>query len=402
MYIETHKYIQMKTILFTVGTTIALSTTFNPGIEKNIQNETHLISNSIQAEENLAETKIQVALLLDTSSSMDGLIDQAKSRLWNIVNTLTTLRYDRKMPAIEISLYEYGNDGLSSESGFIRQVTPLTTDLDLLSEKLFALRTNGGSEFCGQVIKTSLDELKWDSNKNSMKLIYIAGNEPFNQEGNINYIEAISEAVSKNVFVNTIHCGDDQSGQLGFWKDGAVKGKGEYFFIDQNQKVRYIPTPYDVKIDDCNTRLNSTYLYYGRDGGEMKERQEEQDMAAASISYENKQSRAEAKANINYSNAGWDLVDAFNQKQVKLEDLDKSTLPEKYKNMTNKQLQAEIEKLNKQRSEIQKEIIDLSSQREKFIKTELEKTGEGDTDLGKAITDAVLKFANQQGYVQEK
>ncbi|SMC42272.1 vWA domain-containing protein [Moheibacter sediminis] len=391
----------MKTILFTVGTTIALSTTFNPGIKKNIQDETYLASNSIQAEENLAETKIQVALLLDTSSSMDGLIDQAKSRLWNIVNTLTTLRYDGKMPVIEISLYEYGNDGLSAESGFIRQVTALTTDLDLLSEKLFALRTNGGAEFCGQVIKTSLDELKWDSNKKSMKLIYIAGNEPFNQEGSINYTEAISEAVSKNVFVNTIHCGDDQSGQMGFWKDGAVKGKGEYFFIDQNQKVRYISTPYDVKIDDCNTRLNATYMYYGREGNMMKERQEQQDKAAESISYENKASRAEAKAGSNYSNAGWDLVDAFNQKQIKLEDLDKSTLPEKYKNMTTKQLQTEIEKLNKQRSEIQKEIIDLSSQREKFIQTELEKTGEGETDLGKAITDAVLKFANQQGYTQK-
>ena len=52
-------------------------------------------------------TKIQVALLLDTSSSMDGLIDQAKSRLWNIVNTLTTLKYDGKTPDIEIALYEY-------------------------------------------------------------------------------------------------------------------------------------------------------------------------------------------------------------------------------------------------------------------------------------------------------
>lgn len=390
----------MKTILFTTATILTLSGASFSKVENKVQEEIKI--NPIDNSESLADTKIQVALLLDTSSSMDGLIDQAKSRLWNIVNTLTTLRYDGKMPVIEISLYEYGNDGLSAEGGFIRQVTPLTTDLDLLSEKLFALRTNGGSEFCGQVIKTSLDDLKWDSNKKSMKLIYIAGNEPFDQEGSINYKEAISEAVGKNVFVNTIHCGDDQSGQLGFWKDGAVKGKGEYFFIDQNQKIRYIPTPYDMKIDDCNTRLNATYLYYGRDGGKMKERQEEQDMAAASISYENKQSRAEAKAGSNYSNAGWDLVDAVNQKQIKLEDVEKSTLPEQYKNMTTKQLQAEIDRLNKERSAIQKEIMDLSSQREAFIQAELEKTGEGDTDLGKAITDAVLKFANQQGYVQQK
>ncbi|MEM6769067.1 MAG: hypothetical protein AAF597_00670, partial [Bacteroidota bacterium] len=32
--------------------------------------------------------RIQIAFLLDTSSSMDGLIDQAKARLWNILNEI--------------------------------------------------------------------------------------------------------------------------------------------------------------------------------------------------------------------------------------------------------------------------------------------------------------------------
>ncbi|MCD7902122.1 MAG: hypothetical protein LUH22_20385 [Bacteroides sp.] len=95
------------------------------------------------------EAKIQVAILLDTSSSMNGLIDQARSRLWNIVNTLTTLKFKGKTPEIEIALYEYGNNGISPEKNFIRQVAPLTGDLELLSEKLFALTTNGGSEYCG-------------------------------------------------------------------------------------------------------------------------------------------------------------------------------------------------------------------------------------------------------------
>ena len=80
-------------------------------------------------------SKIQVALLFDTSNSMDGLIDQAKSRLWDIVNTLTTLKYEGKTPVIEIALYEYGNDGLPVVNNYIRQVAPLTTDLDLISEK---------------------------------------------------------------------------------------------------------------------------------------------------------------------------------------------------------------------------------------------------------------------------
>ena len=117
---------------------------------------------SAESTANTTGNKIQVALLLDTSNSMDGLIEQAKSRLWNIINTLTTLKYDGKEPQIEIALYEYGNDGLSRANDFIRQVAPLTTDLDLISEKLFALRTNGGSEYCGAVIQNAVKSLKWN------------------------------------------------------------------------------------------------------------------------------------------------------------------------------------------------------------------------------------------------
>ena len=117
----------MKSLLISLGTLAVLS---SPVQKEEIKNESVI---SVDTTENLAQEKIQVALLLDTSSSMDGLIDQAKSRLWNIVNTLTTLRYDGKKPNIEISLYEYGNDGLSPDGGYIRQVAPLTNDLDLLS-----------------------------------------------------------------------------------------------------------------------------------------------------------------------------------------------------------------------------------------------------------------------------
>jgi hypothetical protein len=88
---------------------------------------------------------IMLALLLDTSNSMDGLIDQAKSQLWKIVNELSGAKCDDgSRPNIKIALYEYGNDGLPSSEGYIRQVSPLTTDLDVISEKLFSLTTNGG------------------------------------------------------------------------------------------------------------------------------------------------------------------------------------------------------------------------------------------------------------------
>ncbi|HPH47396.1 MAG TPA: hypothetical protein PKU83_10320, partial [Chryseolinea sp.] len=77
---------------------------------------------------------------------MDGLIDQAKSQLWKIVNELSAAKCgDGTQPNIKIALYEYGNDGLSASEGYIRQVSPLSEDLDVISEKLFSLRTNGGN-----------------------------------------------------------------------------------------------------------------------------------------------------------------------------------------------------------------------------------------------------------------
>src|SRR3954447_22734398 len=76
---------------------------------------------------------IMIALLLDTSNSMDGLIAQAKSQLWKIVNQVAAAKSgDGKQPNIKIALYEYGNAAVSSFKGHIRQVSALTEDLDVI------------------------------------------------------------------------------------------------------------------------------------------------------------------------------------------------------------------------------------------------------------------------------
>lgn len=67
-----------------------------------------------------SERKVQIAILFDTSNSMDGLIDQAKSRIWNIVNDLSGLRHQGLLPTIEIALYDYGNSGITAELNCVR------------------------------------------------------------------------------------------------------------------------------------------------------------------------------------------------------------------------------------------------------------------------------------------
>jgi hypothetical protein len=185
----------------------------------------------------LKPKSIQLALLLDTSNSMDGLIDQAKSQLWKIVNELAKAECDdATRPVIRIALYEYGNDGLPSSEGYIRQVSALTGDLDVISEKLFALTTNGGNEFCGQVINTSLKQLDWSPSAADLKIIFIAGNEPFTQ-GRVPFYTACELAKEKNVVVNTIFCGLFGEGISTSWKNGADLTGGTYMSIEQDRKT---------------------------------------------------------------------------------------------------------------------------------------------------------------------
>ncbi len=345
-------------------------------------------------------TRVQVALLLDTSNSMDGLIDQAKSRLWNIINTLTTLKYKGKAPIVEIALYEYGNDGISASADYIRRVTPFTTDLDLISEKLFSLRTNGGNEYCGAVIGQATKKLEWGHNAADMKLIYIAGNEPFNQ-GSTSYKESISEALRQNIYVNTIFCGEKREGIETFWKDGADRGKGKFFNIDSDQKVRFIETPYDARIQACNERLNKTYVSYGARGAEKKYSQETQDRNAQSMSSANYAERAVSKSKGAYKNDSWDLVDKVKEDKDAVAKLKKEDLPEEYKGKERREIEKLVAEKTKEREAIQKEIAGLAQQREAYIEQENKKTKTED-DLGQAINTSILELAKVKGYVVRK
>ncbi len=344
-------------------------------------------------------SKIQVALLFDTSNSMDGLIDQAKSRLWDIVNTLTTLKFQGKTPVIEIALYEYGNDGLSSAKNYIRQVTVLTTDLDLISEKLFALRTNGGSEYCGAVIQKSLEDLKWDDGANTMKLIYIAGNEGFDQ-GGVNYKEAISQALKDKIYVNTIFCGNKQEGISLFWQDGAIKGQGKYFNIDSDKKVEYIETPYDTQINACNEKLNKTYIGYGKQGALKKQSQANEDANARSVSMSNSTERVVTKSKAVYKNSNWDLVDNVKDDESNLDKIKTEDLPAEYKGKSKEEIKKIVLEKAKEREVVQKEIEVLAVKRQKYI-VEKSKSANNKDDLGTAIKSSIISFASLKGYKAE-
>jgi len=344
---------------------------------------------------------IQLAILLDTSGSMDGLITQAKTQLWDIVNELATAEQDGQKPRIEVALYHYGNDLLvGGDNGWIKQLCPLTNDLDQISEKLFALTTNGGSEYCGQVISRSLKELKWSDSKKDLKLIYIAGNEPFTQ-GPINYSFACKKAISKGIVVNTIFCGNMQEGINSKWKDGAMLTGGNYLSINHNSKTIYMATPYDKKLAELGSKLNSTYISYGKRGKAKKMAQCVQDSNAINVNSSVMAKRAITKSTTLYNNSSWDLIDAIKDAKLDIEKIKKEELPLNMQKMTIQERKIYITKNSKERKIIQTEIHKLSIKRREFIKKN-QKKNKGEKALNSAIIQSVREQAKKQSFKFKK
>jgi hypothetical protein len=326
---------------------------------------------------------------------MDGLIDQAKTQLWKIVNEMARSKRNSEPINLYVALYEYGNDYLSAEEGFVRLVSPLTDDLDKISEELFKLQTNGGSEYCGTVISEAVKDLQWTKDSDELKIIFIAGNEPFSQ-GNVDYRISCKDAISKGIIINTIFCGDYNEGIQTSWKDGADISDGKYMNIDQNQEIVHIEAPQDEKLIELGSKLNETYIAYGYLGEEYKSRQSEQDENAGNVAPEVLVDRTVTKSSGQYKNESWDLVDAKKEGSVNIEELEEDQLPEEMKNMNLEERKDYVEEKAKEREKIQNQINELSEERRKYI---ADKLAEGkDNTLDAAMVNMIRKQAAEKNY----
>lgn len=345
---------------------------------------------------------VQLAILLDTSNSMDGLIAQAKTQLWQIVNEFIAAKQDGKAPKVEVALYEYGNDNISGEKGHVRLVAELTDDLDKISESLFALKTHGGQEYCGWAIRDAVRDLKWNSSAKVYKAVFIAGNEPFTQ-GPVAYAKACKGAVEQGIIINTIHCGDAKTGIDEKWQDGAKLADGKFLTIETDAQVAHVDAPQDKKIAEINAKLNDTYIAYGVRGAEGKNRQVAQDAnaAAAPAAPTVQAARAKTKASANYSNASWDALDAVKEGKLDISKLKEEELPAEIRAVPAEKRRDFIAEKQKERTELQSELRKLSDERDKYVATQL-KEQKGGQRLDQAVSSAVRDQAKKKSFVFEK
>ncbi len=315
------------------------------------------------------EPSVQLAILLDSSSSMGGLIRQAQTRLWKIVNEFALAKLDGKPVVLEVALYEYGKNTLPASDLYIRKILPLSDNLDKASEELFALKANtisGGDEYAGATIRAAVRSLAWSESNDILKVLVVAGNESFAQ-GPVDYRKACRDAIGRGIMVNTIYCGAYASGISSGWKNGARLADGVYCSIDQNRMVADVAAPQDAAIVELGTALNKTYLPFGKSGQEGLRRQTVQDKNAASAGQGVQTQRAVLKGTRLYNNAEWDLVDAVKEGRVKLEDVEEDALPEPMQKLKLDERKAFVKKQAEKRAELQNKITRLNQARKQYV-----------------------------------
>ncbi len=337
--------------------------------------------------------RVEIVIALDTSGSMNGLIDSTRARIWDIVNQTVSAK---PTPDVRVGLLTYGTPGGSSvDQGWVKHQMDLTDDLDTFYGRLMGLNTAGGDEYVGWVLHEALNEMSWSPGDDTVRMVFVAGNETADLGREFHDFRVVAGAASeRGVTVHTVFAGNENQGRMLLWEQVADMGGGTYTAIDQNAAVVAVATPFDQKLRELNGALNTTYVPYGAGGSAGVANQVEQDNNA--MKYGSMGARTSSKGSAAYRNDSWDLVDGL-ESGVQIGDLEEEELPAAMVPMNAAERQAYVDDAKKQRDTVNAEIAAITGEREKWLS---DKRAEADApdDLDSALREAVVESMEEAGF----
>ena len=207
------------------------------------------------------KASLELVFVIDTTGSMGGLIEGAKSKVWSIVNEVLK---SQSHPKVKVGLVAYRDLG----DTYVTKVEPLSSDLDKIYSTLMSYTADGGGDTPENVRQALLDGVRkagWSrKSSNTAQILFLVGDAPpHNDYKNIpDCVTTAGEAVKKGIIVNAIECGSDPEAKTA-WQEIARRGEGQFFAIEQNGGVVAISTPYDAELSTLSGKIGSTYSAYG-------------------------------------------------------------------------------------------------------------------------------------------
>jgi hypothetical protein len=172
--------------------------------------------------------RIDIAFCIDTTGSMQDVIDSAKEKIEEIA---AYIERGTPKPTVRFAVVEYRDKG----EAFITKRYGLSPDVKGTRELLAGIVANGGGDAPEHVVaglRAAVEHLGWDEQA-ALRLVFLVGDAPPHLDGETEYagegnVDPILEAAKKSgIVICSVICGDNMGAAgTAFWKKvaGATGG----------------------------------------------------------------------------------------------------------------------------------------------------------------------------------
>ena len=346
--------------------------------------------------------KVDVVFVLDTTGSMEGLIQTAKEKIWSIATTMASAQ---QAPEIRIGLVAYRDRGDS----YVTKVVDLSADLDSVYATLMDFQAAGGGdtpEDVNRALYDAVHNMSWSQDSQAYQAIFLVGDAPPHMDYNeARYPEIVASALEKDIVINTIQCGEIGT-TVDPWTQIASLSHGEFFQVEQAGGAVAFTTPYDEEIATLSAKLDNTRLYYGTEKEKEKMRGK---VAATEKLHEGASFASRARRGAFNASLGGranllgenELIAAVASGSVDLSELEEDALPEALKPMAPAEQEAFVAGLAEERQDLQRQIRELAEDRDGYLSKKVEEAGGLKSSLDQKLYDAVKAQAKDVGLEYE-
>jgi Mg-chelatase subunit ChlD len=311
--------------------------------------------------------QLDVVFVLDTTSSMTGLIEGAKEKIWSIASRMAS---GKPTPRIRVGLVAYRDRGDAYET--LR--FDLTEDLDAVYKNLRGLQAEGGGdgpEHVGKGLGEAVKLMSWSDSKRTARMIFLVGDAPAHDDYNDGFklADMAKLAINKGIVVNTIRCGSDATTEVAF-REVARLADGSFITIEQNGGMVAVATPYDAEMAKLNGALAEKSMFAGsaraRAAGDEEKREVSAMGGAAAadrMAFHAKAADAPAAPAAVAMYGGVDLV-AQPERLAKMSD---DELPDALRKLKPEERKAFLEKQAAERKDLESKVAKLAGEREAWL-----------------------------------
>lgn len=260
---------------------------------------------------NQKNTTIDLVFCLDLSGSTNGLIDDVRDNIWDIINQCYSYR---PQPNFRIGIVAFSRPSFGRENGYVKILCPLTNNFEFVAFEMAKLKPSieKGDQLVGHALKAVTLGMQWTTREDAIKVVFLIGNGLVNLDGE-KYREAYAFAASNNIIVNTIYCkSSNYIKEISGWREIAKSTGGTPYDMQVHKRSPLILTCKERdSLHHLGKSFFETYIYYGEKGKDFYKMEQLIDKTVLMANEMAYQSRLFHKMSdlFQLKQSQWDLVD---------------------------------------------------------------------------------------------